>query len=162
MPKSYAHYVDEMLGLAKLRYDNTQVPSLPEFAQKVGHEVIRELMDKDSKAVMQVMKQLIQDGADWYIAFEQKTSGACAYFDLVGRTPDPTAELAAVMSGAKNNGCKPLGQALIQALGKEPFIQLAYDQKSADKLWREWRLPFVVDRVSERYREEILGSDLGL
>lgn len=72
MPKSYAHYVDEMLGLAKLRYDNTQVPSLPEFAQKVGHEVIRELMDKDSKAVMQVMKQLIQDGADWYIAFEQR------------------------------------------------------------------------------------------
>lgn len=161
-PKSYAHYVDEMLGLAKLRYDNTQVPSLPEFAQKVGHEVIRELMDKDSKAVMQVMKQLIQDGADWYIAFEQKKSGSCTYFDLVGRTPDPTAELATVMSGAKNNGCKPLGQALIQALGKEPFIKLAYDQKSADKLWREWRLPFVVDRVSERYREEILGSDLGL
>lgn len=162
MPKSYSHYVDEMLGLSKLRYDNTQVPSLPEFAQKVGHEVIRELMEKDSKAVMRVMKQLIQDGADWYIAFEQKKSGSCAYFDLVGRTPDSTAELAAVMFGAKNNGCKPLGQALIQALGKEPFIKLSYDQKSADKLWREWRLPFVVDRVSERYREEILGSDLGL
>lgn len=161
-PKSYTEYANEMIALAGLKDNRDPVPSLPDFAKKAGHEVLRELMGRDSKEAIWVMQQLIRDGADWYLACEQKRTGGAAYFDLAHRDVDLIVELGKVMEGAKHHGWKSLGRALIEALGEQPFLTLAKDQKAANNLWKDWKLPFLVARVNERYREEVLATELGL
>lgn len=151
-----------MLAISNLKDATASIPSAPAFARAIGHELIVELGKRKDSGAIRVIQKLIEDGADWFIGFEMMRLGRFAYYDLVDRKADFTSELSAVMHNAKRNDCKSLGFALIQALGEKPFIQLAFDQKSADSLWKEWRLPFLVERVSERYQAEILSADLGL
>ena len=161
-PESHQQFYTEMMAISNLRDESTPTPSVPAYARAIGHELIAELCMRNDKGAIRVMQKLIEDGADWFIGFEMKRLGRVAYYDLVGRQADFTAELDIVMQNAKRNDCKSLGFALIGALGEEPFRKLAYDRAAADRLWTQWRLPFVVEQVSERYQAEILASEIGL
>jgi hypothetical protein len=132
-----------------------------ELTRKIGHEVILELMGNMRSEARELVEQLIRQGADWHLAVQMKIFGHAAYFDFVDRTVDLEAE---VMHLIKNRRAvtAPFPPIVFDALGEDFMIKLAKDHGLADKLWSTWRFGYLVEHVSEKYREEILGEDLGL
>jgi len=128
---------------------------------KIGHEVILELMGNMRFEARELLEHLIREGADWHLAVQMKIFGHAAYFDYVERTVDLEAEVIHLIKNRRDVSA-PFPPIVFDALGEDFMIKLAKDHGLADTLWKTWRLGYLVDLVSEKYREEILAADLGL
>jgi hypothetical protein len=129
--------------------------------RKVGHEVILELMGNMRFESKQLLGYLIRQGADWHLAVQMHMFGRAAYYDFVDRTVDLEAEVLHLIQNRREIPA-PFPPILFEVVGENFMIKLAKDHGLADMLWKSWRLAYLIDHVSEKHREEILGKDLGL
>jgi hypothetical protein len=70
---------------------------LPEYSKEYGHVLIDYVMRQwhinSSPGQLKVVTKMVEDGADWYLAYKQASVSPSIYLDLVGREVKPLVEL---------------------------------------------------------------------
>jgi hypothetical protein len=70
---------------------------LPEYTKEYGHVLIDYVMRQwhinSSPGQLTAVTKMVEDGADWYLAYKQASISPSIYLDLVGRDVNPAAEL---------------------------------------------------------------------
>ncbi len=107
----------------------------PEYTRDYGHVLLsyamRQWHIESSPGMLAMVTKLVEDGADWYLAFKQASVSPSIYLDMLGRQIDPNAELKVMLNEWSNfpslNRNKNVLKAVVQAL-PSPVI----DQAKAD------------------------------
>ncbi len=108
------------------------------FSSEYGHVLIAHAMKSwslfSSKAQLAIIKQSVEDGADWYMAYKQATVSPCIYLELQDRQRNPVIELAEVLSewndnpGTKRNTIvlkhilAAIPQTILDAVSEDPAL----------------------------------------
>lgn len=115
-----------------------------------------------------LIKRLVADGADWYIALCQLQAGNYEYlrFSIFlktkARQPDPNKEFAALIEAGAQVGLAPIAGSIIKALGADRVMAYAVDAAVADRVYQIAPLPYLRDHISSGLLASSLETDLGL
>ena len=108
------------------------------LSSEYGHVLIAHAMNSwslfSSKAQLAIIRQSVEDGADWYMAYKQATVSPCIYLDLQNRQRNQVTELTEMLSewndnpGTKRNTIvlkhilAAIPQTILDAVSEDPAL----------------------------------------
>ena len=92
------NYLNMLLSMSRTQdSEYAEKVYLPEYTKDYGHVLIDYVMRQwhinSSPGHLTAVTKMVQDGADWYLAYKQASVSPSVYLDLVGREVNPAAEL---------------------------------------------------------------------
>lgn len=136
-----------------------------DFAALAGHEVIQAMFRRETPSKPgddHLVRQLIADGADWYIGFKQYLMGGHVYLAFKDREKAPLMELQELVESGARKGVAPVTKLILEALPVDLVLACAADKSKADRMFKISKLPYLRDHVSEKLLAANLEDDLNL
>lgn len=134
-------------------------------ARQAGHELLFAMFQRGGalrRGDEELIRRLVQDGADWYLGLKQHELGSFAYLGLRDRTPSPEQEFAELVDAGMMKAMGPMVGTIIEALGEDKVMAYATTTQKADRLYRITPLAYLRDSISPKLLTRSLEADLGI